>query len=81
VPSTKVHHETFRRSSHRHPGYILLQIFIAVIQSGVISPFIVGYVLGVLTPVVIAVQIFKVGATHLDNSALNTTMGKIRGML
>lgn len=62
-------------------GYILLQIFIAVIQSGMISPFIVGYVLGVLTPIVIAVQIFKVGATQVDNSVLNTTMNRIRGML
>jgi hypothetical protein len=62
-------------------AYIIMQIFIAAIQSGAISPFIVGYILGVLTPIVIAVQIFKVGSTQLDNSALNTTMGKIRGML
>jgi len=62
-------------------AYILVQIFIEVIQSGLISPFIVGYILGVLTPIVIAVQIFKVGATQVDNSVLNTTMGKIRGML
>ena len=61
-------------------AYILMQIFIAVIQAGIISPFIVGYILGVLTPIVIAVQIFKV-TTPGDNSALNTTMGKIRGML
>jgi hypothetical protein len=62
-------------------AYILVQIFIEVIQSGLISPFIVGYILGVLTPIVIVVQIFKVGATQVDNSVLNTTMGKIRGML
>ena len=61
-------------------AYIIVQIFIAAIQSGVISPFIVGYILGVLTPIVIAVQIFKVTIPG-DNSALNTTMSKIRGML
>ena len=62
-------------------AYILVQIFVAVIQSGAISPFVVGYVLGFLTPCVIAVQIFKVGSAQVDNSALNTTMNRIRGML
>lgn len=60
--------------------YVAAQIAIIIIASGVVDPFVMGFILGFLTPIVIAVEIFRLFPIP-SSSPWNTSMNNFLGWL
>jgi hypothetical protein len=55
-------------------AYVVAQIVLILVASGVITVFAMGFILGFLTPIVIAVQLLRGSICNYTPSVFNTSM-------